>query len=1625
MGSGAAFAISSGANQSAAGTFQRWFGFLRAGAPSGNGQVRATVGTYATSLSYSVGKSLAATVQAVIRTRELYADRSSLRVTYALIDSDGEPVVSHTGLSVNLELAVRYRGLLAPVGPHSLQSFSCALPNAQSGVGECSGTVADSLFGATTTEASATVSIAYDGVEVSSADAGDVSLGANVVSVTLAAAGMLATLPKSARFVDDEFEVQIQAHTGPSAFVLKGWSFFIQYDVSVLSLVSSSFTSVYKTPTVAQDAALGTVSVVTTDLAPSASMVDVQDQKALELAVLRFRVVGGEGVTASHALNGTAGSMVNQGTQRYLSNEPMAITDGRVGQHVLGELVVEELAVIGALAYFSAPSSSFVNMAALDGMAVSTVVQVVELYNRAELGATEATTLYRCASSDVSILDVVGESCSVTVSASQSAGGKVTISVFEQSTGGLAAQLRASVWFPQLVSVSVVDVELQLVDCAFGGFQQTTATALASFGGNELLTASDLDVSTLVSFASSNAAVATVSSRTVSGVSVGSATVRAVVTSSSPVTSAASLTVSAASMVTVEQLRASVVTSIGWDQGSVSIAWQPANADFSVTALLSQSFSSEGQQGDVLAYAIFSDGSERELPSSQLLVTPMTRSVTVSHTGSVWRMQVAVGAVRECGDLVQVQWSSCNRSTSSGLAAVDLQMPSAVAVRVSILASRLTIPGDSAMEAPISIATSAVVSVQVDFDDGSSQDFSDDSRTQISVVSAFAGCAQIDDMRTLTVLAGALCAQLSIVASVPTVAPGLEATASTPLARFTSLQVWTVPYPSFSGYEQMQVSSVGRVACSDVFQRTQLRASAQLSDGSSTDVTSSTVATSTSPAVLGIDSPGDATRWRLVPSAPGSASVTVSFSSQSAVLAIDVLDEPVAMSSVSLSVSGVSASQSYTFAALVDTTRESSVHAQFADGTQIDDVLSANWLPAGALVTFATSDAGVISSGGTSGEFTLRGNSEARTMLSALSACDAAVRSDVVVAANLLPAVGDVDLGQDEGLQFQQAGERVLVAVHANAADGQLVNYQVEVEFDPAIFYASDCSSGEVDGFTCTLNDPLQVAKLIASDTSSSAKGSSVSLGSFSLRVDATAVTLISGSIVELVRKANGGAVEIRTADVPITAGRGYASVSYSGRRRVSEVRRLRSSALASRPRHELQSVSCTTQTSGTTSCLAGYWGDVSGDCKLSSYDVLWAQEVYLNLRPYHELCPWAQEQLDPTRDGQAPTVEDAIYLQLAVSNKYRFLADVIVDSASVSQYSTGALDVIVRLLNDVSEPASERTTVRVEIGFHSASATASWWEAVGAPVFVSGASNGTAGGNWLATASNVGNGGYHVAVYPQAGWPSLVETAGIAVMVETQDAEGNGAADRNFPFLGSSASPYAQLASSDQPFRPYREFEVLSTTPTLPSAPDALPPWSPPLPSPPSSTPSQPRVLSAPLSPTPSPELPLPLVPPLPDPPCAPPSPSPSPSPPPLPQQPPQLPDLSPPAPPQPPYPLPYPPPVPPPPSPPPLAPPPPFPPPPLQPPAVPIGAPQRPPPPPVSPPPPTWPAPSPPPPLSPPPHPPLPVAPSPCQPPPTPPLSPSPLPPAPPPSCRLCHHWCREAQYGWCCLRRSSSVL
>ena len=93
--------------------------------------------------------------------------------------------------------------------------------------------------------------------------------------------------------------------------------------------------------------------------------------------------------------------------------------------------------------------------------------------------------------------------------------------------------------------------------------------------------------------------------------------------------------------------------------------------------------------------------------------------------------------------------------------------------------------------------------------------------------------------------------------------------------------------------------------------------------------------------------------------------------------------------------------------------------------------------------------------------------------LTASAACNGSSADDSTkhIYANLLAPLGDVDLGQRTGLQFQQYGDTIEIAVRANvnASNSRLVTYQIDVSFDPAAFqYVSgSCSAGVVGDFDC------------------------------------------------------------------------------------------------------------------------------------------------------------------------------------------------------------------------------------------------------------------------------------------------------------------------------------------------------------------------------------------------------------------------------------------------------------------------------------------------------------------------------------------------------------------------------
>ena len=76
------------------------------------------------------------------------------------------------------------------------------------------------------------------------------------------------------------------------------------------------------------------------------------------------------------------------------------------------------------------------------------------------------------------------------------------------------------------------------------------------------------------------------------------------------------------------------------------------------------------------------------------------------------------------------------------------------------------------------------------------------------------------------------------------------------------------------------------------------------------------------------------------------------------------------------------------------------------------------------------------------GTLTLRENHHRMVDATTTAVCSG-LSDALPVAANLYPALGDVDLGSDSGLQFQPSGSTLTVPVRVNMASSTLLAFQV------------------------------------------------------------------------------------------------------------------------------------------------------------------------------------------------------------------------------------------------------------------------------------------------------------------------------------------------------------------------------------------------------------------------------------------------------------------------------------------------------------------------------------------------------------------------------------------------------
>ena len=689
----------------------------------------------------------ASSVEPLLRTALLYADRAELRASFVLRDADGRSLVSLVGLVVQMVAT-------GPAGA-TLTSSACAHGAVAHGVGDCASSVpADWFSPAVTAQVRVAVRVYYSSDLVASAHADNATLAASPVHTAPTAAGLRAVMPRSPRFRGDEFELPISAHTNPAAgYALNAWSLELSWAPAALELVSISSSPLYATPTVHRDDAAATLRVAVVGTQASTSLSDVTGTAVhLLTARLRVRAAAADNHTHSGVLNLTALELLNQGSYRFVENGAAQIDDARGGSQASGQLTVERLVSAGRLVHTAL--ADLVNTAALSGTPIERGVGVVEGFSRAATGVADASSALDCNSTNTALLGTGGPAgCTLVLSGRETGGGNASVLL-----PALARSLRVRVWYPISVSVSIGDELLHRISGAGGlssVYQSTDVVVLATFGGEGLAPVVDVDVSSLVTLSLANSSVATLDADfRLHGLAAGSTTLRV---SSAPALSVqASVTVSD-TPVELSQLQVLLVTGVAWETAApatVALGMMPGagpwRASFNATVQLEQQLAAEGDVAEVFVYATFADGATQQVPATEVLLASnlagVLTQVAEQGTGHAATMTVAAGAAAFAGDVLTATWRVGNETLGSGVGWANLTLPLPVLVTATASQSRVAPPDDSAAKYPISLRSSFAIAATVHYDDGTSKDFSSDARLNVSLAAASAECASVQGL---------------------------------------------------------------------------------------------------------------------------------------------------------------------------------------------------------------------------------------------------------------------------------------------------------------------------------------------------------------------------------------------------------------------------------------------------------------------------------------------------------------------------------------------------------------------------------------------------------------------------------------------------------------------------------------------------------------------------------------------------------------------------------------------------------------------------------------------------------------------------------------------------------------
>ena len=257
------------------------------------------------------------------------------------------------------------------------------------------------------------------------------------------------------------------------------------------------------------------------------------------------------------------------------------------------------------------------------------------------------------------------------------------------------------------------------------------------------------------------------------------------------------------------------------------------------------------------------------------------------------------------------------------------------------------------------------------------------------------------------------------------------------------------PFPSYNGAAWASSITLSQYLGTVNYQGAQLRVQALLSDGSTVDITASSQLRFESSNVA----VANATRDQVVAYRNGTANITVSVLDFTDSVTVRVSSSPIrvtAISNFNIALADLSG--------VINSTFLPSLDLQFSDGSQYVNFLT----PAGPaipnVISFASSEPLVVAVSNATGKLILRGNSLGAVTVTA-SALSTNASSQLLVTSNVLPLLGDVDVG---GLLHQTLvkGSTLSVPLYLNITGVSLGAVELVVYFDQSVISARNPTPG-------------------------------------------------------------------------------------------------------------------------------------------------------------------------------------------------------------------------------------------------------------------------------------------------------------------------------------------------------------------------------------------------------------------------------------------------------------------------------------------------------------------------------------------------------------------------------------